>query len=384
MVRRLLGCAALLVSLILNASTAHATKYAGEFLKVPVGPRAIGLGSAFTAIADDATAPYWNPAGMIYLPYREVVFQHAERFGNLLNQDYLSAVFPLGGAASHQSALGISLVRLATDDIPVTPRPGDLRRGDFLDYGSDGQPFTYDADGSEGNGTWERGERLLIGADNLYMASSSDMAVTLSYARQHGPHWAFGGNLKFVRQSIPGDGAVYDTVARRVTSVDKATSFGAGLDAGVVYMPTDAVTIGATLRDVTTTYLAWSNGTRELIVPTLSTGAAFNFHPAPRHAITWAFDLAWGFEDRALDSQIKLGSVTADVRTGIEYWYRNALAVRTGVDGKDLAFGAGLRYKQVGVDYAASLNRFFAADDDQFPDDTNLGVTHLVSLGVSW
>ena len=28
---------------------------------------------AFTAIADDATAPYWNPAGMVYLPYREVV-----------------------------------------------------------------------------------------------------------------------------------------------------------------------------------------------------------------------------------------------------------------------------------------------------------------------
>ena len=76
--------------------------------------------------------------------------------------------------------------------------------------------------------------------------------------------------------------------------------------------------------------------------------------------------------------------ITADVRTGLEYWYRDMLALRTGVNGKDLAFGAGLRYKQVGVDYAASLNRFFAADDPNYPSDTNLEVTHLVSLGVNW
>src|SRR4030095_4738554 len=99
-----------------------------------VGPRAIGLGGAFTAVADDATAPFWNPAGMIYLPYKEVVFQHAERFGDLLNHDYRGGVMPLGGAKSHESALGLSIVRLAVDDIPITPRPGDLRRGDYLDY----------------------------------------------------------------------------------------------------------------------------------------------------------------------------------------------------------------------------------------------------------
>ena len=66
---------------LLAAPAAHATKYAGEFLKVPVGARAVGMGGAFTAVADDATAIWWNPAGMVYLPYHEVLPQHAEKFG---------------------------------------------------------------------------------------------------------------------------------------------------------------------------------------------------------------------------------------------------------------------------------------------------------------
>ena len=34
-----------------------------QFLKIPVGARAQGMGSAFVAVANDATAIYWNPAG---------------------------------------------------------------------------------------------------------------------------------------------------------------------------------------------------------------------------------------------------------------------------------------------------------------------------------
>src|SRR5262249_40893470 len=109
------------------AAPAQATKYAGEFLKVPVGARAIGIGGAFVAVDDDATAPYWNPAGLIYLPYKEVLPQHSEQFGSLVNHDYLGGVLPLGGPQGHQQALGVGIIRLAVDDIPVTPRPGQLR-----------------------------------------------------------------------------------------------------------------------------------------------------------------------------------------------------------------------------------------------------------------
>jgi hypothetical protein len=365
------------------AAPAFADKYAAEFLKIPVGPRAIGMGAAFVGVSDDATAPYWNPAGMVYLPYREVVAMHSEKFGSLANHDYLTGVVPLGGPTGRHMAVGFSAIRLAVDDIPVTPRPEGLVAGvDFFDDGQDGKPSTHDP--GEGNGVWDTGERLNLDASNLFLASSSDLAVLLSFAAQHGAHWAFGGNLKFVRQSIPGDDAVYDATARKVTSVGHATSFGAGLDAGVLYMPTDAITLGATLRDLTTTYLAWNNGTHEIVVPTLDTGAAFNFFPADRHAITWALDLAWGFERRTLDSQISIGGQTWDVRTGVEYWYRNTLALRTGANGKDLDFGTGIRYKQLGVDYAAALHRFFGSDSPDFPNDKDLGTTHLVSVGWSW
>ena len=171
---------------LLGATTAHATKYAGEFLKIPVGARAVGMGGAFTAVADDATAPWWNPAGMIYLPYREVIPQHAEKFGKLVNHDYLGVVLPLGGPSGKQSALGVGLVRLAVDEIPITPRPGDLRPGiDFQDYGPDNDESTPDP--GQGNGVWDPGERILN--IDLFRASSADMAMLLSYARHNGPHW---------------------------------------------------------------------------------------------------------------------------------------------------------------------------------------------------
>jgi hypothetical protein len=60
------------------------------------------------------------------------------------------------------------------------------------------------------------------------------------------------------------------------------------------------------------------------------------------------------------------------------------VAARSGINGKDLTFGAGLRYRHLGVDYAASLHRFFASDSPDFPSDQNLDTTHLVSASFSW
>lgn len=59
----------ILVSISLTTTLlAQEAGQAGEFLRFGVGAKAIGLGRAFTSIADDASALYWNPAGLSTLP----------------------------------------------------------------------------------------------------------------------------------------------------------------------------------------------------------------------------------------------------------------------------------------------------------------------------
>ena len=51
---------------------------AADFLQLGVGGRAMGLGGAYTAVADDASALYWNPAGLTSVEKRDVTFMHAQ------------------------------------------------------------------------------------------------------------------------------------------------------------------------------------------------------------------------------------------------------------------------------------------------------------------
>ena len=48
-----------------------------QFLKLGVGARAIGMGEAYSAIADDPTAIYWNPAGLAAVSEHSVSLMHA-------------------------------------------------------------------------------------------------------------------------------------------------------------------------------------------------------------------------------------------------------------------------------------------------------------------
>lgn len=55
-----------LCALLLAASAAHGADFAAAFLRTGLGARGLGLG-AFVAAADDASSPYWNPAGLARL-----------------------------------------------------------------------------------------------------------------------------------------------------------------------------------------------------------------------------------------------------------------------------------------------------------------------------
>ena len=111
---------ALLLAALATAapSPAGATRYAGEFLRIGVGARALGMGSAFMGLSDDGTAAYWNPAGLATLERREITAMHAEQFGSIVQYDFLSYVVPIGDPGRARQALGFSLVRLGVDQGP--------------------------------------------------------------------------------------------------------------------------------------------------------------------------------------------------------------------------------------------------------------------------
>ncbi|OIO01513.1 MAG: hypothetical protein AUJ51_08280 [Elusimicrobia bacterium CG1_02_56_21] len=49
-----------------------------DFLNLPVGARAAAMGGAYTAISEEASAIYWNPAGLVQIPKLSAVFMRAQ------------------------------------------------------------------------------------------------------------------------------------------------------------------------------------------------------------------------------------------------------------------------------------------------------------------
>lgn len=69
--------ALLLLPVFVTAGGSGGTNGAA-FLKIGVGARAAALGEAYTAVADDAYATFWNPAGLARLPRPELAATHTQ------------------------------------------------------------------------------------------------------------------------------------------------------------------------------------------------------------------------------------------------------------------------------------------------------------------
>ncbi len=67
---------------------------AAEFLTIPVGARGIALGSAYTAITDDISSIWWNPAGLGFMRNREVMLNVVD-YTLDLTYSYAAAAFPM-------------------------------------------------------------------------------------------------------------------------------------------------------------------------------------------------------------------------------------------------------------------------------------------------
>lgn len=82
------------------------------FTNLPTSVRAMGMGQAFVAIADDYGACYFNPAGLLQITQKELGTMYTDLYSlGLLRQSFLSFVEPTTG----MGAGGISWSRLSAD-----------------------------------------------------------------------------------------------------------------------------------------------------------------------------------------------------------------------------------------------------------------------------
>ena len=326
------------------AGSALATKYAGSFMENGGGARALGMGGAFTAVADDPSATFWNPAGVSGATRRELLIMHSERFGDLIDRDFAAYVQPVGWSifGGESAGIGVSVIRLGVDDIPFTEHLTDQ-----LDTDGDGQ-----VDDTEILG-------ILDLQDEIRYKSDQELALLLTYGENLGM-WQVGANLKFVRQSI-----------------GEYSSLGVGLDVGLLHPKIwKRLDVGIKFQDLTTTYLHWSTGTNEVISPAIVPGLAWR-QPLPEWnmSLTVAGSLESRFENRRTADRYWSGSMSANPHLGMELGFGGKVFLRGGYDSgwakKNLTAGAGFRLDPLTIDYA------YAGDSLDIDEET-----HRISLSV--
>ncbi len=319
----------LLVSISIQSQTVI-SKYAGEFMALGVGGRALGMGGAFVAIANDVTSGYYNPAGLANINYPQLSLMHSEQFGNLVNYDYGAVVIPY----STDMSFGLSIMRLGVDGIPDT-------RNALYDANGDGIIDIKD-------------DRLDY--SKITEFSNQDWAFYLSFAKRQSENFYWGVNAKIIRRDLAEYGAT-----------------GIGFDVGAYYVPMENLFLGANLQDATTTLIAWNTGRNELVSPTLKVGGAYKFVEILGGYIMPALDLDIRFENRRFASNFNIGPVSFDMHAGFEYNFKNVVSVRAGYsDVKQFTVGAGVKLPKLNIDY--SFARFTASEIDRLPD------THRISL----
>lgn len=318
-------------------------KYSNEFLNIGAGARGLAMGGAQVASVDNATAGYWNPAGLTAIKDNpRVGLMHASYFSDIAKYDYATLAIPI---QDNKRVLGFSLLRFAVDDIPNTL-------------------FLVEPDGS-------------INYNNIQKFSSADYAFLFSFAQKvketDDRSISFGANAKIIH--------------RKVGSF--ATAWGFGLDAGV-QVKIGKWNFGAVARDITTTFNAWSFKfsekekealyltkndipvkSTEITAPRLILGGGYNFKLGSSVNLLAEANFDVTFDGKR-NTVISSNPVSVDPRLGLEANIKDVFYVRAGVSNLQRALadkdtvnqkrvwiyqpsaGAGFKVGNITLDYAFS------------------------------
>ena len=318
-------------------------KYSNEFLNIGAGARGLAMGGAQIGIVDDATAGYWNPAGLTSVQNAPTVsLMHANYFSNIANYDYGSVAFPIH---DNRRTLAFSILRFAVDDIPNTL-------------------FLVEPDGS-------------INYNNIQTFSSADYAFIFSFAQK----------IKDEENKKISAGVNAKIIYRKVGHF--ASAWGFGFDAAIKASGKNW-NLGIVARDLTTTFNAWSFTfterekevlyltkndipvkSTELTAPRIILGGGYNFHISKDFNLLTEADLEVTFDGKR-NTVISSNPISIDPHLGIEASLKNAFFVRAGINNfqKALAdgdttnqkkvwifqpsIGAGFKIKNIRIDYAFS------------------------------
>jgi hypothetical protein len=295
----LLGATAALVQPAAAQST-KTPKYSNEFLNIGVGARALGMGKVQASLASDATAGYWNPAGLVNQTHKyDAVLMHSELFSGVVKNDYAAFSMPL----DEKSAVGVSVLRLGVDNIADT-------RALINEYG-------------------------YVQYDKIEYFSVADYALLLSYARKLGPEGlSVGANGKIIYRNIG----------------KFARGYGFGIDAGVQYNH-NGWNLGLMARDITTTFNAWNinadeyqkginstiantgdaipKNSTEITLPRLVLGVGRRIDLPKEFSALLAVDLETT-TDGQRGTPISTKAVSVNPAAGLELGYKNLVFLRGG------------------------------------------------------
>jgi hypothetical protein len=324
----------LLLTVICSLAKAQPPKYSNEFLSIGVGARALGMGGAQVATVNDATAAFWNPAGLASIKSNvQVAAMHSEYFAGIAKYDYGT----ICAKPDATRAVAFTIVRFGVDDIPDT--------SELID--------------PSGNIDYSR----------LKSFSAADYAFLFSYAlRSKVQGLQFGANAKVIHRKVG----------------DFAKAWGFGFDAGAQYEKNKWI-FGAMAKDITSTFNAWSfslsdklkdvfavtgneipENSMEVTLPKLILGAAYKT-PIGKSKFTWLGEVNG---DLTFDGQRNVlfsgAPVSADPHLGVEFGFDDFIFLRGGVnniqqvknlDGKKSQtfqpnFGLGIKLKNLSIDYA--------------------------------